>query len=169
MTYIVPPKVKWYIILLLSVLFQIYVEFGSADDSKTAAQALAGRKFANRVVVTSFYSPEMFHRKEFHWYARSCYVVSSSIESSKARNLSSVPLGAIFLEFLWNSFFVYRIFSIVHGSYSNKQANMKIGLGFGGIPVVYWLKAHSVIVFVKKQFCCRNRSTTLFLASFRNL
>lgn len=45
---------------------KIYVEFGSADDSKNAAQALAGRKFANRVVVTSFYSPEMFHRKEFH-------------------------------------------------------------------------------------------------------
>ena len=46
--------------------FQIYVEFGSPDDSKNAAQSLAGRKFANRVVVTSFYSPEMYHRKEFH-------------------------------------------------------------------------------------------------------
>ncbi|XP_020626592.1 splicing factor U2AF 65 kDa subunit-like [Orbicella faveolata] len=45
---------------------KIYVEFGSPDDSKNAAQSLAGRKFANRVVVTSFYSPEMYHRKEFH-------------------------------------------------------------------------------------------------------
>jgi len=44
---------------------KIYVEFGSNDDSKNAAQALAGRKFANRVVVTSFFSPEMYHRKEF--------------------------------------------------------------------------------------------------------
>lgn len=111
------------------VLFQIYVEFGSADDSKNAAQSLAGRKFANRVVVTSFYSPEMFHRKEFHWYARSYYEVFPTIESSKARNLSSVPFGAIVLEFLWNSFFVYWIFSLVYGSYSNEQANIKIGLG----------------------------------------
>ncbi|XP_027036042.1 splicing factor U2AF 50 kDa subunit-like [Pocillopora damicornis] len=45
---------------------KIFVEFGSPDDSKSAAQALAGRKFANRVVVTSFYAPEMYHRKEFH-------------------------------------------------------------------------------------------------------
>ena len=47
-------------------LLQIFVEFGGPDDSKSAAQALAGRKFANRVVVTSFYAPEMYHRKEFH-------------------------------------------------------------------------------------------------------
>ncbi|KAL9957191.1 hypothetical protein ACROYT_G038799 [Oculina patagonica] len=44
---------------------KIYVEFGSPDDSKNAAQSLAGRKFANRVVVTSFYSPEMYRKKEF--------------------------------------------------------------------------------------------------------
>lgn len=54
------------IILTEFILFQIFVEFGSSDDSKSAAQALAGRKFANRVVVTSFYAPEMYHRKEFH-------------------------------------------------------------------------------------------------------
>ena len=46
-------------------LLQIYIEFSSPDDSKNAAQSLAGRKFANRVVVTSFYQPEMYHRKEF--------------------------------------------------------------------------------------------------------
>ncbi|XP_068671737.1 splicing factor U2AF 50 kDa subunit-like isoform X1 [Montipora capricornis] len=44
---------------------KIYIEFSSPDDSKNAAQSLAGRKFANRVVVTSFYQPEMYHRKEF--------------------------------------------------------------------------------------------------------
>lgn len=51
---------------LNTIIFQIYVEFASPEDSKNAAQSLAGRKFANRVVVTSFYSPEMYHRKEFH-------------------------------------------------------------------------------------------------------
>lgn len=44
---------------------KIYVEFASPEESKSAAQALAGRKFANRVVVTSFYQPDMYRRKEF--------------------------------------------------------------------------------------------------------
>lgn len=48
------------------VLLQIFVEFASIDDSAAASQALGGRKFANRVVVTSYYSPEEYHKKIFY-------------------------------------------------------------------------------------------------------
>ena len=29
--------------------------------------ALSGRKFATRVVLTSFYDPEMYHNRVFKW------------------------------------------------------------------------------------------------------
>jgi splicing factor U2AF subunit len=44
---------------------KIFVEFGSADDCSKAHSALAGRKFANRVVVTSFFDLVKYHDKEF--------------------------------------------------------------------------------------------------------
>lgn len=44
---------------------KIYVEFMSLIDSQKAQQALTGRKFANRVVVTSYYDPDKYHRREF--------------------------------------------------------------------------------------------------------
>ena len=34
-------------------------------DAGTAAGALAGRKFANRVVVTSYWDPDKYHGKDF--------------------------------------------------------------------------------------------------------
>jgi len=46
-------------------VFQIYVEFNSIDESQKAQQSLAGRKFANRVVVTSFFDVDKYHRREF--------------------------------------------------------------------------------------------------------
>ena len=49
-------------------VFEIYVEFGSIADSEKAQQSLAGRKFANRVVVTSFFDVDKYHRREF-WAA----------------------------------------------------------------------------------------------------
>ncbi|KAK3710658.1 hypothetical protein QZH41_011015 [Actinostola sp. cb2023] len=45
---------------------KIFVEFVSIDDAKQASHALGGRKFANRVVVTSYYSPEEYHNKIFY-------------------------------------------------------------------------------------------------------
>lgn len=44
---------------------KIYVEFNSIVDCQNAQQHLAGRKFANRVVVTSFYDPDRYHLHEF--------------------------------------------------------------------------------------------------------
>lgn len=44
---------------------KIFVEFASIDDSQKAQQALAGRKFANRVVVTSYFDVDKYHRREF--------------------------------------------------------------------------------------------------------
>ena len=44
---------------------KIYVEFANHIDSQKAANALAGRKFSNRVVVTSFYDPEAYHHRRF--------------------------------------------------------------------------------------------------------
>jgi splicing factor U2AF subunit len=44
---------------------KIFVEFESVTDAGTAAGALAGRKFANRVVVTSYWDPDKYHGKDF--------------------------------------------------------------------------------------------------------
>ncbi|XP_067088999.1 splicing factor U2AF 65 kDa subunit-like [Osmerus mordax] len=44
---------------------KIFVEYVSAADCQKAMQALTGRKFANRVVVTKYYDPDMYHRHEF--------------------------------------------------------------------------------------------------------
>jgi len=46
-------------------LLQIFVEFVSTADCQKAMQSLTGRKFANRVVVTKYYDPDMYHRHEF--------------------------------------------------------------------------------------------------------
>lgn len=46
-------------------LLQIFVEYVSAAECQKAMQALTGRKFANRVVVTKYYDPDMYHRHEF--------------------------------------------------------------------------------------------------------
>jgi splicing factor U2AF subunit len=44
---------------------KVFVEFNSAGDSQKAQQALAGRRFSNRVVVTSYFDPDRYHRREF--------------------------------------------------------------------------------------------------------
>lgn len=44
---------------------KIFVEFASPEDCKKAAGALAGRKFANRVVVTSYFNLDKFRKRDF--------------------------------------------------------------------------------------------------------
>lgn len=44
---------------------KVFVEFNSVIDCQKAQQNLAGRKFANRVVVTSYFEPDKYHRREF--------------------------------------------------------------------------------------------------------
>ncbi|VDH97726.1 splicing factor U2AF 65 kDa subunit [Mytilus galloprovincialis] len=44
---------------------KIFVEFNSIIDCQQAQQAWTGRKFSNRVVVTSYYDPDKYHRREF--------------------------------------------------------------------------------------------------------
>jgi len=44
---------------------KIFVEFSSLVDCQKAHQALSGRKFSSRVVVTSFISLDQYHRREF--------------------------------------------------------------------------------------------------------
>uniref|UniRef100_A0A1I8IIN5 Splicing factor U2AF subunit n=1 Tax=Macrostomum lignano TaxID=282301 RepID=A0A1I8IIN5_9PLAT len=44
---------------------KIFVEFASVEDCQKALEALTGRKFNNRVVVTSYYDPDKYHRREF--------------------------------------------------------------------------------------------------------
>ncbi|XP_006635146.1 splicing factor U2AF 65 kDa subunit isoform X2 [Lepisosteus oculatus] len=44
---------------------KIFVEYVSVSECQKAMQALTGRKFANRVVVTKYYDPDMYHRHEF--------------------------------------------------------------------------------------------------------
>lgn len=44
---------------------KVFVEFNSVIDCQKAQQALTGRKFSDRVVVTSYFDPETYHRREF--------------------------------------------------------------------------------------------------------
>ena len=44
---------------------KIFVEYHNKTDCTKAQQALTGRKFANRSVVTSFYDPDKYHRRQF--------------------------------------------------------------------------------------------------------
>lgn len=44
---------------------KVFIEFNSILDCQRAQQALTGRKFNNRVVVTSYWDPEKYHRREF--------------------------------------------------------------------------------------------------------
>nr|AAT85577.1 U2 small nuclear ribonucleoprotein auxiliary factor large subunit [Alvinella pompejana] len=44
---------------------KIFVEFNSVIDCQKAQQALTGRKFSNRVVVSSYFDPDRYHRREF--------------------------------------------------------------------------------------------------------
>ncbi|XP_012158820.1 splicing factor U2AF 50 kDa subunit-like [Ceratitis capitata] len=44
---------------------KVFVEFNSVIDCQKAQQALTGRKFSDRVVVTSYFDPDKYHRREF--------------------------------------------------------------------------------------------------------
>ncbi|XP_037932888.1 splicing factor U2AF 50 kDa subunit-like [Teleopsis dalmanni] len=44
---------------------KVFVEFNSILDCQKAQQALTGRRFSNRVVVTSYFEPDKYHRREF--------------------------------------------------------------------------------------------------------
>lgn len=46
-------------------LGKVFVEFNSIIECQRAQAALTGRKFSNRVVVTSYYDPDRYHRREF--------------------------------------------------------------------------------------------------------
>jgi len=46
-------------------LGKIFVEFSTTIGCQRAQAALAGSKFSNRVVVTSYYDPDKYHRREF--------------------------------------------------------------------------------------------------------
>jgi len=44
---------------------KVFIEFGSSTECQKAQHALTGRKFSNRVVVTSYFDPDKYHRREF--------------------------------------------------------------------------------------------------------
>merc|ERR1711992_102904 len=44
---------------------KVFVEFYGIPDCQKAQHALTGRKFSNRVVVTSYFEPDRYHRREF--------------------------------------------------------------------------------------------------------
>jgi len=44
---------------------KVFIEFGSATECGKAQHALTGRKFSNRVVVTSYFDPDKYHRRDF--------------------------------------------------------------------------------------------------------
>lgn len=44
---------------------KVFVRFESIDDCKKALNALSGRKFSGRIVMTSFYDLEKYKRKDF--------------------------------------------------------------------------------------------------------
>jgi len=44
---------------------KIYLEYATSTDSRTASQALTGRKFANNAVLTSFYDPDLYAKDDW--------------------------------------------------------------------------------------------------------
>lgn len=44
---------------------KVFIEFGGVPDCQKAHQALTGRRFANRTVVTSYFDPDAYHRRQF--------------------------------------------------------------------------------------------------------
>ncbi|VDP17067.1 unnamed protein product [Soboliphyme baturini] len=44
---------------------KVFVEFSNVAECQRAQQGLTGRKFANRVVVTSYFDPDLYHRRQF--------------------------------------------------------------------------------------------------------
>ncbi|XP_015794497.1 splicing factor U2AF 50 kDa subunit [Tetranychus urticae] len=44
---------------------KVFVEFSTIPECQRAQQALTGRKFSDRVVVTSFLDPDKYHRRQF--------------------------------------------------------------------------------------------------------
>jgi len=46
-------------------LGKVFVEFYSIPDCQKAQHALTGLKFSNRIVVTSYFDPDKYHRREF--------------------------------------------------------------------------------------------------------
>ena len=46
-------------------LGKVFIEFVGIPECQKAQHALTGRKFSNRVVVTSYFDPDKYHRREF--------------------------------------------------------------------------------------------------------
>lgn len=46
-------------------LGKVFIEFNSVLDCQKAQLKLTGRKFANRTVVTSYFDPDRYHRRDF--------------------------------------------------------------------------------------------------------
>lgn len=44
---------------------KVFIEFTNTGESHAASEALGGRKFANRVVVTAYYDPDLYADKQF--------------------------------------------------------------------------------------------------------
>jgi splicing factor U2AF subunit len=44
---------------------KVFVEFTNLEGCNKAMNALSGRKFASRVVLTSFYDPELYQNRIF--------------------------------------------------------------------------------------------------------
>jgi len=44
---------------------KVFIEFANNSDCQAAQLSLTGRKFSNRVVVTSYFNPDKYHRREF--------------------------------------------------------------------------------------------------------
>lgn len=57
--------ISYLIFDILLLFLQVFVEFNSVLDCQKAQQTLTGRKFSNRVVVTSYFDPDKYHRREF--------------------------------------------------------------------------------------------------------
>nr|XP_027202668.1 splicing factor U2AF 50 kDa subunit-like [Dermatophagoides pteronyssinus] len=46
-------------------LGKVFIEYNTSNDCQRAQQSLAGRKFDNRIVITSYFEPDRYHRREF--------------------------------------------------------------------------------------------------------
>lgn len=58
-------SLRYFLLICFFLFRQVFVEFNSVLDCQKAQQTLTGRKFSNRVVVTSYFDPDKYHRREF--------------------------------------------------------------------------------------------------------
>ena len=88
-------------------LGKVFIEFSAIPECQKAQHALTGRKFSNRVVVTSYFDPDKYHRREF-WVST---VISPFLCLEKIKSIKKLELNYHIAQHCTKTFvdFGYRV------------------------------------------------------------